>query len=180
MSLNFRKMNDTQQIIHYQSNVAALQQLGSWFDYMRANGVYDNTRIILVADHGRILRQLDDLIVSFDDGTSIDISAFYPLLMVKDFNAKDFKTSDEFMTNADVPTIAFDSIVNDPVNPFTGAKIDSAEKNAHDQYITNSQEFSVGANSGNIFSPADWYAVHDDIRDPSNWKQMAVDSRMPY
>lgn len=45
------RMETELQVTHYQSNMAALLQLGEWFDYLRDNGVYDNTRIILVADH---------------------------------------------------------------------------------------------------------------------------------
>jgi phosphoesterase RecJ-like protein len=32
--------------------MAAALRLGEWFDWMKAEGVYDNTRIIIVADHG--------------------------------------------------------------------------------------------------------------------------------
>ena len=46
-------MVNANQLAHYQINMAAMLQLANWFDYMRENGVYDNTRIILVADHGR-------------------------------------------------------------------------------------------------------------------------------
>ena len=44
------KMETDLQVIHYQSNMAAMIQLGNWFDYLRENGVYDNTRIIVVSD----------------------------------------------------------------------------------------------------------------------------------
>lgn len=40
---------------------------------------------------------------------------FTPLLMVKDFNSTGFNASDEFMTNADIPTIAFESTVKTPL-----------------------------------------------------------------
>ena len=68
-------------MIHYQTNMAAMLQLGKWFDYMRENGVYDNTRIILVSDHGKDLNQ--DNSFKLADGT--DKALYYPLLMVKDF-----------------------------------------------------------------------------------------------
>ncbi len=35
-----------------------------------------------------------------------------------------------FMTNADIPTIAFESTVKNPVNPYTNKKIDNQEKYA--------------------------------------------------
>ena len=44
-----------EQLAHYHANAAALLRLGEWFDWMREQGVYDNTRIIIVSDHGRDL-----------------------------------------------------------------------------------------------------------------------------
>ena len=46
---------------HYHSNMASFLQLGKWFNYMREQGVYDNTRIIIVADHGWPLEQFKDM-----------------------------------------------------------------------------------------------------------------------
>ena len=45
------QMETDNQVIHYHANIASYIILGEWFDYLRENGVYDNTRIILVADH---------------------------------------------------------------------------------------------------------------------------------
>ena len=156
-------------LAHYHVNVAAFLELGKWFDWMREQGVYDNTRIIIVADHGRGLEQFDGWNI---DGKSMNIQNVNPLLMVKDFDAHGFTTSDEFMTNADVPTMALDGLVDDPRNPFTGVAITSDEKYAHDQLITSSQHWETS--EGNTFQTADspWYAVHDDIFDPDNWERL--------
>jgi YidC/Oxa1 family membrane protein insertase len=152
--------------VYYQTNMAVLIQLGKWFDYMRENDVYDNTRIILVADHGRsTLRDGDERRLG-----ERDIENFYPLLMVKDFGNTEFTISEEFMTNGDVPTLALAGILNDPINPFTGKMIDSSKKICHDQYIIGSEEADVLINNGNTFLPSKWYSVHDDMRDVSNWK----------
>ncbi len=37
---------------HLAVESCALKAMGQWFDWMRANGVYDNTNIVLVSDHG--------------------------------------------------------------------------------------------------------------------------------
>lgn len=164
-----------QQVIHYQTNMATMLQLGKWFDFMRKNGVYDNTRIIIVSDHGRQLNLDSDF--KLPDGT--DKNSFYPLLMVKDFDSEGFVTSEEFMTNADVPTLATEHIIENPVNPFTGKKIDSSEKTAHDQYIIASKDWNTGDNSGYTFFPSKWYSVHDDIWNPDNWKEVADKAVLP-
>lgn len=156
---------------HYHSNMATMLLLADWFDFMRENGVYDNTRIIIVADHGYELHQWEDLI--YDE--SLDIEMINPLLMAKDFGATGFTTSNEFMTVGDVPTIALDGLVEDPVNPFTGNPINSDEKNAEPQIITTSDRWNVrDYQMGTTFNTEDGhtYSVHDNIFDFDNWERL--------
>ncbi len=163
------QMDSYIQVAHYHSNMAALIQLGKWFDYLRENGVWDNTKIIIVSDHGRELFQCDDLIL---DNVMLDAESVNPLLMVKDFNSNGFEVSDEFMTNADVPSLAFDSVIDNPVNPFTGNIINSDIKNQADQIILVSDVWNVKENNGNTFLPGRWYSVHDSIFDQENWEYL--------
>ena len=162
-------METDRQMMHYQCNMAAMIQLGNWFDYLRENGVYDNTRIILVADHGQHLEHLDELMMDDGETTSRDVEHFYPLLMVKDFNCDEFNTSYDFMTNADVPTLATRDLVDNPTNPFTGKPINSNEKNAHDQFLIMSFNWHVDENNGNTFLPSSWASVRDNLWDKNNW-----------
>ena len=152
------------QMMHYHINASAYVKLAEWFDYLKENGVYDNTKIILVSDHAYNLYQSDSLIKN-----GIDLNAYFPLLMVKDFNSKGFNVSDEFMTNADVPTLATDGVINNPVNPFTNKPINSDEKFAHEQYVTLSSDYSTLVNNGNTYLPSGWISVKDNIRDKNNW-----------
>ena len=145
---------------------------------MRENDVYDNTRIILVADHGYDLDHLDGFYLENGE----DISFYYPLLMVKDFDSEEFSISEGFMTNGDVPAIALKDVIEEPVNPFTGKAIDAHEKTEHEQYVFTSHEWMVDgieANNGNTFRPGNWYAVYDDMRDPDNWKLVAENTVLP-
>ncbi len=158
------------QMMHYQTNMAALMQIGEWLDYLRESGVYDNTRIIIAADHGYYLYQLEELIYSEEDVRNIDIGNYFPLMMVKDFNSTGFKTSDEFMTNADVPTIATNGVIENPINPFTNNPINSDEKTAHDQFIMTSDNWRTSKNNGNTYSATGWAIVSNNIWDRSDWK----------
>lgn len=162
-------MENSEQMASYHANMVAMLQLGNWFDYLREKGVYDNTRIILVSDHGYKMAQLDELIL--DDGSDPwkDVERYYPLLMVKDFNSEEFVISDTFMTNADVPTLAMENLIADPINPFTGKPINSDEKIAHDQFIIRSAEWSIEENNGNVYLPSGWASVKDNIWDRNNW-----------
>lgn len=164
------RMENETQFSHYQVNMAALLKLGEWFDYLRKEGVYDNTRIIIVSDHGRGVGHFDELSHDGDAGSLKNVEFYYPLLMVKDFDSTEFTTSDEFMTNADVPTLAVSGLIEDPVNPFTGKPINSDEKNAHDQYVIISSDWQIEINNGNTFFPAGWARVKDNLWDKDNWE----------
>ena len=172
-------MEEDVQFAHYDSNVASLMQLGKWFDYMRKNGVYDNTRIILVADHGRDLHNSDDYIL--DDGT--DTEYFFPLLMVKDFNAEGFSFSDEFMTTADVPTLATSGVITNPTNPFTGNAINANAKYDRPFYAFYSSQWDAwdtSKNNGNQFFPGAWYRIdNQNARDKHNWVQVGENAVLP-
>ncbi len=161
------RMDTDKHIMHYQVNMAGMLELGRWLDYLRENDVYDNTRIIIVADHGYFLGQFDDMFL--DD---VDLMPFNPLLMVKDFNSKEFTTDHRFMTNADVPTLATDGLIDGPVNPFTGKAINSDAKMESKQYIILSREWDTSINNGNTFMESDWVSVHDDIFDIRNWEKV--------
>ena len=102
------------------------------------------------------------------DGTGIE--RYFPLLMVKDFNSTGFYFSHDFMTNADVPTLAVNNVISDPTNPFTGVPINNSEKTAHEQYVFLSCQWNTDINNGNVFEAAYWYAVKDDIWNQNNWR----------
>ncbi len=109
--------DDNWSLKHYHVNVAALKLLGDYFDYLRKNNVYDNTRIIIVADHGYGYNLQNPYMGQFEADNYLP---YNPLLMVKDFNSNGrWKTNKEFMTNADVPLIATKGIIKNPINPFT-------------------------------------------------------------
>ena len=149
VSAEGREMSFTtrKQMTHYQCNVASLLKLGQWMDYLRENGVYDNTRIIIVSDHGKNLNYLfgdritngAEKIPSTDDQIDFDdILAYKPLLLVKDFNSTKLTTDTTFMTNADTPAIAFEGLIDNPLNPFTGKKIGFEGKNQKEHHIAGS------------------------------------------
>ena len=163
-------MNDQQQIRHYQSNMCALLQLGQWFDFLREQDVYDNTRIIIVSDHGLGLYQFDELMEGAGENNYKDVETYYPLLLVKDFNSTEFTESEEFMTNADVPMIAVQELIENPTNPYTGKVLDNSEKTAHDQYVIMSDKWDIVENNGNVFLPSEWASVKDNLWNKSNWK----------
>ena len=169
-------LDSAYKISHYQVNMAALMELGAWFNELRAAGVYDNTRIIIVSDHGRDLGIFDTNAAT----PSQDIEMYLPMLLVKDFGATGFTTSDEFMTNADVPTLALDGLIENPVNPFTGNEINSDFKTENDKhYVILSQQWDININNGNQFLPSTWATVTGNVTNKDHWEFHNAESLFP-
>ena len=153
---------------HYESNMAACIALGNWFDYLRENGLYDNTRIIIVADHGRALGQFDNMLLS---DLGLDVQSINPILLVKDFGSTGFTTSYDFMTNADTPYLALQGVVDNPVNPFTGNAISDSDKTGDQLIYISSNPFTVDYQGHTQFDDPDgyWVTVRDNIFEQRNW-----------
>jgi hypothetical protein len=164
------------ELSHYQSNMAALKELGKWFDYMRREGVYDNTRIIIVSDHGFMIDHFDDLVFGHNYEGQFpfnceNVLAFNAFFMVKDFNSTGFTVDYSFMTNADTPTLAFEGLIENPVNPATGNPVNSDAKNEETLHVMYTLDWRPGSNNGNTFSEGIWFGVHhQNIFDTSNWE----------
>jgi hypothetical protein len=151
----------------YHTNMAALKRLGDWLVFLKENGVYDNTKIILVADHGSSENHVFNVALPFN------VNNYNPLLLVKDFNsAGELRTDNTFMTNADVPFLAFENLIDNPVNPFTGKEISNDAKK-HPLYIAISGSLhEEGPDTTRItLNPKMDYYVHDNILDPANWEK---------
>jgi YidC/Oxa1 family membrane protein insertase len=153
----------------YHVNAAAYMLLSKWFNQLKEYGVWDNTRIIIVSDHGDL--SLDNpQFTSFQNNYVIP---YNPILLVKDFNQNEpLSTNNDFMTNADTPLLALQDIVQDPINPFTGKML--APEKSEGIYI-----FTQG------YTNAKWYQgttcldnnslffhVHDDIFNSKNWTEL--------
>lgn len=144
-------LDNVDKMTNYHANMAMMLQLGKWLDEMKARDVYDNTRIIIVSDHGHNLGlfglQLPDTAEEFGD-----LMLFNALLLVKDFDSTgELKTDPSFMTNADTPCLAFDGLVDEPRNPFLGNVITGEEKNRPEQHVLYTP-WNFLLNNGNVFS----------------------------
>ena len=165
--------------MHYHANMAAFLLLGDWLDKLRENGVYDNTRIILVADHGYFLGLFGfDLREKYSELPPkakyygdfwMDTMCYMPLLMVKDFSAKGFTEDYTFMTNADTPTLATKDIIENPVNPATGNPISSDPKLEGDIRIVVTSPYTE-VNRGTVYkNQVRLRLSNQDIYNIDNW-----------
>jgi YidC/Oxa1 family membrane protein insertase len=106
-----------------------------WIQWMKDNDVYDNTKIILVSDHGKMwwnYKTIDSrgVPIKWSSEKKVNMDEFLrlnPLLLVKNFNQRGKLTEDwRFMSNMDAYSIAFDE--NDPT------KTDSTSRTLYTYY----------------------------------------------
>ena len=173
--------DDVDPVFHTQ--MAAFKRVGEWFDWMKQNGVYDNTRIIIAADHGGAPTESDmeedmDLDKRLASTSYWGRGHYHPLFMFKDFGAEGPMTTDmSFMTNADAPALLLSGLIEKPVNPFTqkeipldtrplkkdGVIITTCDKH-QPPYHKNLYRFDIKDN--------EWWKVKDDIFKSSSWTQI--------
>lgn len=107
----------------YSSMVGIILRFTNFIDFLKKNEIYDNTKIIIVSDHG----------MSRDTGTFDNKTQNFPFnkdnmtatLLVKDFSSRGkLKKDYTFMTNADTPALALKDIDGNALNPFTKNPLD--------------------------------------------------------
>ncbi len=165
------RMNTSSAMAHYQCNAASYIQLGIYFDYLREQGVWDNTRIIIVSDHGPTTDMFGGLTMVGD----VNMESFNCLLMVKDFGSTGFTVNSDFMTNADVPYLATLGVIENPVNPFTGNSLTMDGKTDMPMLIYDSEDWNVedaiAGPDAYAFATGDWYAFDGNrIFSRSSWE----------
>ena len=170
---NTLRLDDETRLGTYQVDMACLLRLGEYFDYLRSEGVYDNTRIIIVADHGRAIGWFGGYAFGrFKESAE----KYMPLFMVKDFDSHGFNISTEFMTNADACVLAVSGgVVEEAVNPFTGNPLDGHQKDEDVLWITSTNDWQIESNNGNKFKPAHWYTVKGTPYDLDAWEYLGFE-----
>ena len=161
---------DEQQLKAYQVNMATFKTIGNYLKYLQENDCYDNTRIIIVSDHGRSL----DL-RSFDSDI-LDIGSTYSAtLLVKDFYSNsEIKTDYKLSTNADTLLYATDGLNLSEENPFTKEKITKVRENENeielqivvDNYSGNAKKL---INKNQFPFEDKTYIIKDNIFEAENW-----------
>lgn len=161
----------------YSSMVGIILRFTNFIDFLKKNEIYDNTKIIIVSDHG----------MSRDTGTFDNKTQNFPFnkdnmtatLLVKDFSSRGkLKKDYTFMTNADTPALALKDIDVNALNPFTKNPLDvnsmggGITKNDFIK-MSNAPAESTRIRKNKKFNIKDdeWYAVKDNIFDDKNWFQ---------
>lgn len=160
-----------------------------FFEYLKQNGVYDNTRIIVVSDHGMVdssdFHKGATKIFNTDKNLPLTKVNFVATLMVKDFDThgamhtshldsesmlNDSNLDMTFMTNADTPYLAAKGLFEE-LHPFTGKNLKVEDKNKY-TILNNSRAQSTRIRYEKSFTVKDseWFTVRNNIFKNENWK----------
>lgn len=162
---DFKNSSELTNSASYTTDVAVMKTYIGLIDRLKELEVYDNTRIIIVSDHGEHIN------IKSVSGELSDFECFIPTLLVKDFNQHgSVKTDNTFMTNADTPWLATKDIIDDAKNPFTGNTYKVDDKNEWIK-ICNAPAESTRIRHKLKFTIKDdqWLTVHDDVFKTENW-----------
>ncbi len=134
---------DDNSVRHYYVNIASMNVIVDFINYLKDNNLYDNTKIIVVSDHGFPLYGLNNY--DINDDYKLTINLFNALLIYKDFNSRGELIIDtNFSTVADVPYLVTKHIHNIR-NPFNN-KIITNDYKTNGAYIIFSKEWQEGYN----------------------------------
>ncbi|MBR6142761.1 MAG: YidC/Oxa1 family membrane protein insertase [Treponema sp.] len=160
----------------YNTQAGVFRCYARFFDWLKANDLYDNTRIIIVSDHGTWIAS-----DKFEKGkTPFLKEQVTASLIVKDFNDRT-KSPDgihlrkdmSFMTNCDTPAIATKGIIEQAKNPFTGLPYEISDKSNYVQISLPEAESTRNRMNKKYIIPNNaWWTVSGDITKDENWKQI--------
>lgn len=155
--------------------VCALKEIGVLLSWLKKNGIYDVTKIVVVSDHGW---WVDNPMFPPDFSQTVpkgNRSQAEPgwvqsLLLVKDFGAKgNMIRSDTFLSNPDVP-----SIICAAIEGCRDVGPDPTTNNLGDRVLTfTNSTWDNGKEEGSSsFNVTEGYEVRNNMFDVRNWRRI--------
>lgn len=170
VSLNYIDTNDlkiykdTNSVRHFYANAASMKNIVKIIEFLKKNNVYDNTKIIIISDHGYRVNSK-----YFEKPNTKFIALYNSLLMYKDFNKRGKLNIDtNFMTVADMPYLAVNHI-KDIKNIFNN-KIITNDYKTNGANIIRIRSWKPENQSSNTYDFNTYYHVNNNIFDTNNWK----------
>lgn len=169
----FYDFKDSKDLVHYRVNALCIKAVGKWLDYLKENDAYDNTRIIIVSDHGRGIH-----LEEFKNFADYEAPAFFSaMLMFKDFkmpnSVQGVQTSGEFMMNADTVFLAKEGLDVSNKNPFTGKDfVQQKDGEVHVYYSVQHNQTKIYNNKQFDLETKKGWAVKENIFDEANWRRL--------
>lgn len=166
----------------YHGCASVILRFTNFINWLKDNNIYDNTRIIIVSDHGAphdtgIFGKHSSLPFSADNLPYYKQN-YVATLLVKDFNMHgDIRIDNRFMTNADTPSIATQDLIENATNPFTNTPFFvPPEDKANRLFLVAAPSQSTRIRHDTQFAIQEnqWYKVKDDIFNENNWSKADI------
>ncbi len=162
-----------QDVKPYENNRWFIREFVKWIQWMKDNGVYNNTKIIVYSDHGvswGILDRQPDVKSNIDftknNPSGINAKKFWrlnPLLFYKDFNSTGKLTYNwQLMSNADASFLAF----NENLDTLPKHKVLPSSFTSWEGKVLQRNRLKIYRQ----------YEVTDNIFDLRNWKSNIIDN----
>ncbi|MGI9303798.1 MAG: YidC/Oxa1 family membrane protein insertase [Gammaproteobacteria bacterium] len=165
---------EPQKATYFAEAVCTLREIGALLAWMKDNGVYHNTKIVLVSDHGWWVDNSmfsREFAKTIPEGPERRAAAGFvqPLLLIKDFEARgNVARSDTFLSNSDVP-----AIVCSTVGGCGDLRTDPIRNVARDRTLVfNITAQPADVDKSNKFEVQRRYEVKENIFDARNWKRI--------
>lgn len=148
---------------HLQNEYFALKKLIAWFDWMKANNVYNNTQIIIVSDHG--FGDSAEIVKAWEKVPPLYL---HGLLLVKEYGAHGTLRIDRksLMANWDVPVIILNGLSDDP-GIIKAPWLNPARERQHV-----SGNWRRATHAKNTYTFSDVYKIHGPIYKKENWEKI--------
>jgi hypothetical protein len=160
----------------YHAAMLCFLLLSKWLDELKENNVWDNTRIIIMSDHGNTWSN-NNIPANIALPGGDKLQKFNNLLMVKDFGAaKEFSVDSSFMTSADIPAIAVKNIIDNPVNPFTKEPLYTDKNNGVIITTANWKPKSKHGEYNYNIKNNEYLKVKDNVFKRENWTKHSVEN----
>jgi hypothetical protein len=149
--------------------------LSKYLDELKENGIWDNTRIIIMSDHGNTWHY-NPIPHNITLPNGDRLQRFNSLLIVKDFGAtEEFSVDSVFMTGADIPTIAVKNIIAHPVNPFTKEPLYTDKDSGIIVPIAHWKPMSKHGEYKYDIKHNEWLKVKENVFKRENWTMHPVE-----
>jgi membrane protein insertase Oxa1/YidC/SpoIIIJ len=150
---------------------AFVDALLRWTDWMKREGVYDNTLIVVLSDHGNNAEDHDLRFGKALDNPADrhDLSRARALLMYKSFGARgDLRRDEELRGTADASVLLFGGLRAGAGGARDPAPVAAADGNERDFGVLHGDWADFLANEKTDFTE---YRVRGDMNDPAAWSK---------
>ena len=145
---------------HYDTEACSLSYISDYIKWLKDSGIYDNTQIFIVSDHGS------------SDGINVLSSRADALLLFKDFNSRGvLKVDSRLMQNYDIVSIFCENLPQGC--PKVGASILKNYPKNREIIHTVPSSWMLVAHKKNRWILSRLYRIRDNIFDPKNWVEIS-------